>query len=322
MKLLVNGKWQSNYSDTEALRAERSRIRTQFFRSWITANGSSEFKADLGRYHLYVSYACPFAHRTILVRKLKKLESMISLSVVDPDWGSPNGWIFSDSPDCTPDTVHGYDYLYQLYAHAKPDFTGKVTVPVLWDKQQQTIVNNESAEIMRMLNNEFNAFADSNVDFYPQNLRSQIDEMNTFVADHINLGVYKAGFASTQADYDAAINVLFEALNTLEKHLSNTRYLVGDRLTEADLRLFVTLVRFDVAYYGALNCNLHRLVDYPNLWDYTRHLYHLPGIAETVKFDHIKRHYYDTHEGVINRRIIPKGPVLDWNSVLTCTELH
>jgi putative glutathione S-transferase len=160
MKLLVNGKWQSNYSDTEALRAERSRIRTQFFRSWITANGSSEFKADLGRYHLYVSYACPFAHRTILVRKLKKLESMISLSVVDPDWGSPNGWIFSDSPDCTPDTVHGYDYLYQLYAHAKPDFTGKVTVPVLWDKQQQTIVNNESAEIMRMLNNEFNAFAE------------------------------------------------------------------------------------------------------------------------------------------------------------------
>jgi putative glutathione S-transferase len=314
MKLLVNGKWQSNYSDSEALRTERERIRTQFFRSWITADGSSGFKAEPGRYHLYVSYACPFAHRTMLVRNLKKLESIISLSVVDPDWGNPNGWIFNDSPDCTLDTVNGYDYLYQVYTHAKPDFTGKVTVPVLWDKQQQTIVNYESAEIMRMLNNDFNAFADSDVDFYPPELRPQIDEMNAFVADCINSGVYKAGFASTQAAYDTAIDELFEALNTLENYLSKTRYLVGDRLSEADLRLFVTLVRFDVAYYGALKCNLYRLIEYPNLWNYTRHLYHLPGVAETVKFDHIKRHYYDTHEGVINRRIIPKGPILDWEN--------
>lgn len=308
MKLLINGVWHSNFQLSEG-----EKIQKGAFRSHVSADGDSGFKAEPNRYHLYVSFACPFAHRTILVHRLNQLQDVISMSVLSPDWGSPHGWVFGGWSDATPDTVNGCDYLHQVYVQAKPDFTGRVTVPVLWDKKLGTIVNNESAEIMRMLNNEFNAFVDTNVDFYPQALRTEIDEMNAFVADCINLGVYNAGFSKTQAEYDAAVEVLFQALDTLEVRLSNTRYLVGDRLTEADLRLFVTLVRFDVAYYGALNCNLHRLVDYPNLWDYTRYLYHLPGIAETVKFDHIKRHYYDTYEGVIDRRIIPKGPILDWN---------
>lgn len=313
MKALINGVWHSNHPDSPALRAERERIRSQFFRSWITANGSSGFKAEPDRYHLYVSYACPFAHRTILVRKLKKLEFVISMSVLNPDWGSPQGWVFGGWSDATKDTVNGRDYLYQVYLQAKPDFTGKVTVPVLWDKQQGTIVNYESAEIMRMLNNEFHAYGDATIDLYPSDLRAQIDEVNAFVAFRVNNGVYNAGFASTQEKYDVAINVLFDALDTLEARLSNRQFLVGDRLTEADLRLFVTLVRFDTVYYNSLNCNVHQLVDYPNLWDYTRRIYQLPGVAETVKFDHIKRHYYDTHEGLINRRIIPKGPILNFS---------
>jgi glutathionyl-hydroquinone reductase len=313
MKALINGVWHSSYSDSPALRTERERIRSQFFRSWVTADGSSGFKAERDRYHLYVSYACPFAHRTILVRKLKQLESAISMSVLNPDWGSPEGWVFGGWSDTTLDTVNGHDYLYQVYLQAKPNFTGKVTVPVLWDKQQGTIVNYESAEIMRMLNNEFDAFADATIDLYPLELRTEIDQINAFIADRVNNGVYSAGFASTQEAYDAAINRLFDALDELETRLSNHSFLVGDRLTEADLRLFVTLVRFDAVYYGALNCNVRRLVDYPNLWHYTRRIYQLPGVAETVKFDHIKRHYYDTHEGLINRRIIPKGPTVDFS---------
>jgi putative glutathione S-transferase len=313
MKLLINGVWHPDHPDSDELRAERARVTERFFHSYVTADGSSGFKAEPGRYHLYVSYACPWAHRTILFRKLKKLEDVISMSVVDPDWGGSNGWVFSNGNDCTPDTVNGYDYLYQVYTQAKPDFTGKVTVPVLWDKHRGTIVNNESSEIIRMLNSEFDAFGDAMVDFYPQELQTEIDEINAFVLNRINMGVYKAGFASSQAAYDTAVDVLFDALDTLEVRLSGKRYLVGDRLTEADLRLFVTLVRFDAVYYGALNCNLRRLVDYPNLWDYTRRLYHLPGIADTVKLDHIKRHYYDTHEGLINRRIVPKGPVINFD---------
>jgi putative glutathione S-transferase len=234
------------------------------------------------------------------------------MSVVDPDWGGLNGWVFGNGSDCIPDTVNGYDYLYQVYTQAKPDYTGKVTVPVLWDKHLGTIVNNESSEIIRMLNSEFDAFSDATVDFYPQELRAEIDEINAFVLDRVNMGVYKAGFASDQAAYEQAVDILFDALDSLEVRLSGNRYLVGDQLTEADLRLFVTLVRFDAVYYGALNCNLRRLVDYPNLWEYTRRLYHIPGVADTVKLDHIKRHYYDTHEGLINRRIVPKGPVIDF----------
>jgi putative glutathione S-transferase len=317
MKVLINGIWYPNHSDGAELRAERDRIRTQFFRSWVTADGSSGFKAEPNRYHLYVSYACPFAHRTILARRLKKLDNVISMSVLNPDWGSPQGWVFGGWSESTLDNVNGHQYLYQVYQQAKPDFTGKVTVPVLWDKKLKTIVNYESAEIMRMLNNEFNAFGDATVDLYPQELRADIDEVNAFVAERVNNGVYNTGFASTQSKYDLAIDVLFDALDTLEARVSNRQFLVGDHLTEADLRLFVTLVRFDVAYYSVLNCNVRRLIDYPNLWNYIRRIYHLPSIAETVKLDHIKRHYFDTHEGTINRRIVPKGPTVDFSLPLS-----
>lgn len=306
MKLLIDGIW---HADVPLL--EGDSIQKGAFRSRISADGASDFQAEPDRYHLYVSFACPFAHRTILVRQLKGLNDVISMSVLSPDWGSSNGWVFGGWSDTTPDPVNGYDALHQVYTKAKPDFTGRVTVPVLWDKKLGTIVNNESAEIMRMLNSEFNAFVKADIDFYPIALQTKIDEMNAFVA-RVNVGVYNAGFAKSQAEYDAALDMLFEALDMLEVRLTQTPYLIGNRLTEADLRLFVTLVRFDIAYYGALNCNLQRLVDYPNLWNYTRSLYHLAGVTETVKFDHIKRHYYDTYEGVINRRIIPRGPILDW----------
>jgi glutathionyl-hydroquinone reductase len=308
MKLLVNGVWHSDFQPLEG-----ERIQTGSFREIISADGSSGFKAESNRYHLYVSFACPFAHRTILARKLKQLESVISMSVLSPDWGDPNGWIFGNWNDTTPDTINGCDYLHQVYVKAKSDFTGRVTVPVLWDKQTGTIVNNESADILRMLATEFDAFGNARLNLCPQKLLVEIDDINAFVSDRINIGVYKVGFASSQADYDAAIEQLFDALDILETRLSGKQYLVGDSLTEADIRLFVTLVRFDVAYYGALNCNLRHLTDYPNLWNYTRHIYHLPNVAETVKFDHIKRHYYDTYEGVINRRIIPTGPILNWS---------
>ena len=308
MKLLINGIWHSN-----ALLQESDSIEKGTFRSFVSADGSSGFKAEPSRYHLYVSFACPFAHRTILVHKLKKLEDVVSMSVLSPDWGDLNGWIFGGWNDATPDLVNGCFALHQIYTKAKSDFTGRVTVPVLWDKKLSTIVNNESAEIMRMLNNEFKAFTTADINFYPVALQTEIDLMNTFVVNRINVGVYNAGFAKTQADYDVAINVLFEALDELDIRLLSTPYLLGEQLTEADLRLFVTLVRFDVVYYGALKCNLRRLVDYPNLWDYTRRIYNLSGVAETVKFDHIKRHYYDTYEGVIDRRIIPRGPILDWS---------
>jgi putative glutathione S-transferase len=308
MKLLVDGVWHSGF---QPLKGER--IPAGSFRNFISADGSSGFKAQPDRYHLYVSYACPFAHRTILARKLKGLENVISISVLSPDWGDPNGWIFGNWKDTTPDTINGFDYLHQVYTKAKPDFTGRVTVPVLWDKKTGTIVNNESADILRMLVTEFDAFGNASLDLYPQDLRAEIDEINAFVSDRINIGVYKVGFASSQADYDGAIDPLFEALDTLETQLSGKQYLVGDRFTQADIRLFVTLVRFDAAYYGALNCNLRHLTDYPNLWNYTRHIYHLPDVADTVKFDHIKRHYFNTYEGVINRRIIPRGPIVDFD---------
>ncbi|UBF28933.1 glutathione S-transferase C-terminal domain-containing protein [Kovacikia minuta CCNUW1] len=312
MKLLINGIWHSSHPDSAQLQTERNRVRTQFFRNWITADASSGYKAEPDRYHLYVSYACPYAHRAILIRKLKKLENIISMSVLSPDWGSPQGWTFASWTDATTDDVNGHDYLYQVYQQAKPDFTGKVTVPVLWDKQKGTIVNYESAEILRMLNCEFNTFGDATIDFYPKDLREEIDQLNDFIGDRISDGVYHAGFASSQEAYDSAVERLFNALNTLEQSLEHKPYLTGDRLTEADLRLFTTLVRFDAVYYTALHCNLQRLADYPNLWNYTRRIYHLPGVAETVKFDHIKRHYFDTYEGIINRRIIPKGPQIDF----------
>lgn len=308
MKLLIKGVWHF-----DAQMSQTDSIQSGSFRSRISADSASSFQAEPGRYHLYTSFACPFAHRTILVRQLKQLNDVVSMSVLSPDWGSPEGWIFGGWHDATPDTVNGCDALHQVYVKAKSDFTGRVTVPVLWDKKLGTIVNNESAEIMRMLNTEFNAFTKSDLDLYPIALQTEIDAMNAFLANRINVGVYNVGFAKSQTQYEVAIDILFEALEQLETRLAKTQYLVGEQLTEADLRLFVTLVRFDVAYYGALNCNLRRLMDYPNLWSYTRKIYHLPGVAETVRFDHIKRHYYDTYEGVIDRRIVPRGPLIDFS---------
>jgi putative glutathione S-transferase len=314
IKQLVNGKWCSQVCDREIAGAARSQTG---FRHWVTADGSSGFKAEPGRYHLYVSYACPFAHRTLIFRKLKKLEDVISISVLDPYWGRPEGWTFSDCDGCTADTAGGFDYLHQLYTKANPHYTGKVTVPLLWDKDQGTAVNNESADIIRMLNREFDAFGDATVDFYPAHLRREIDEVNRFVQRYVNTGVYRAGFAATQAIYDKAVGELFQAFDQLEHRLSQRCYLVGDWITEADWRLFTTLIRFDTVYYGALNCNLRRLVDYPNLWRYTQALYHTPGVTETVHFDHIKRHYYDHYTGIINRTIIPHGPALDFSAGAT-----
>lgn len=310
IKRLVHGIWHPQVSDRIALAASRSETR---FRNWITADGSSGFKAQPNRYHLYVSYACPFAHRTLIFRKLKNLEDVVSISVLDPYWGRPEGWIFGDCDGCTADAVNRFHCLHQVYTKAEPHYTGKVTVPLLWDKAQHTAVNNESADIIRMFNGEFGAFGDATVDFCPEHLRHQIDDANRFVQRYVNTGVYRVGFARTQAIYDSAVDELFQALDELEVRLSHQRYLIGDRITEADWRLFPTLVRFDNVYYGALNCNLRRLIDYPNLWRYTRELYHVPGVAETVRFDHIKRHYYDHYTGIINRTIVPKGPMLDFS---------
>ena len=307
MKAMVDGIWHTDAQPTPEWRAAAERAR---FSGRISADGSSGFAAEPGRYHLYISYACPFAHRTLLARRLLGLEGAISLSVLDPDWSGPDGWVFNDGPLATPDHVNGCATLPEVYRLADPRFTGKVTVPVLWDRARGTIVNNESAEIMRMLATEFRAIGRPEVDLYPEPLRAEIDRLNAFVGPRINGGVYRAGFAATQEAYDAAVLDLFAALDVLEEQLSGRQYLAGERLTEADLRLFPTLIRFDVAYYGALRCNLRRLVEYPCLFAYTRRLYHLPGIAETVRLDHVKRHYWDDH-AMINRRIVPIGPTLD-----------
>jgi putative glutathione S-transferase len=307
MKAMVEGVWRTDAAPTPAWReaAERSR-----FRGWVRADGTSGFAAERGRYHLYVSYACPFAHRTLLARRLLGLEEAISLSVLDPDWSGPGGWVFNTGPMATPDHVNGCATLAEVYRKASPRFTGKITVPALWDRTRGTIVNNESAEILRMLATEFHAVGATALDLYPEPLRVEIDRINAFIGPQINGGTYRAGFAATQQAYDAAVLDLFAALDLLEERLAARRYLVGERLTEADLRLFPTLIRFDVAYYGALRCNLRRLVDYPNLWAYTRRLYRVPGVAGTVQLDHVKRHYWDDHP-MINRRIVPIGPALD-----------
>ena len=309
MKAMVEGVWRTDAVPTPAYReaAERSR-----FRDWVRADGSSGFAAQPGRYHLYVCYACPFAHRTLLGRALMGLEEVVSISVLDPDWGGPMGWVFGAPPAATPDHANGLASLPEVYRKANPRFTGKVTVPALWDKERATIVNNESAEILRMIEVEFGAFATHDAELYPEGLRAEIDEVNAFVGPRVNGGVYRAGFASTQEAYDAAVIDLFAALDALETRLATRRFVVGERLTEADLRLFPTLIRFDIAYYGALRCNLRRLVDYPHLLAYTKRIFAIPGVAATVKLDHVKRHYWDDHE-MINRRIVPVGPTLDFD---------
>ena len=309
MGLLIDGVWRDKWYDT----GDSGKFKRQdsAFRDWVTADDSSGFPAEAGRYHLYVSLACPWAHRTLIFRKLKKLEDAISVSVVHWHMGE-EGWSFETAPGATGDGLYGFRQLHQLYTKAKPDYTGRVTVPVLWDSQRETIVSNESAEIIRMLNSEFDAFGDARLDFYPEDLRAEIDAINQRVYDTVNNGVYKAGFATKQDAYEEAFDALFESLDWLEERLATRRYLCGDRLTEADWRLFTTLVRFDPVYHGHFKCNRQRLVEFPNLWAYTRDLYQTPGVAETVNLEHIKQHYYGSHATVNPTGIVPKGPEIDY----------
>lgn len=317
MGLLHDGKWVDQWYDTKSTGGNFIRTVTQF-RNWITADGEAGptgtggFKAESGRYHLYISLACPWASRTLMMRKLKGLEDHISLSVVHPLM-LENGWTFEEGPGVIGDSILGSKYLYQVYLKADPNYTGRVTVPVLWDKKTNTIVNNESAEIMRMFNSAFNELTGNYDDYYPADLQADIDSMNDFVYPNINNGVYKAGFATDQAVYEREVQVLFAALDKLEELLSKQTYLVRDVFTEADIRLFTTLVRFDSVYYGHFKCNIKALADFPNLWAYTKRIYNLPGIAETVDFDHIKRHYYGSHKTINPTGIVPVGPELDWN---------
>ena len=316
MGLLVEGKWVDQWYDTKSTGGKFVRTVTQF-RNWITPDGHAGptghggFKAESGRYHLYISLACPWASRTLIMRKLKGLENHISISIVHPLM-LENGWTFSDAPGVIKDSLFNSDYLYQVYLKADPNYSGRVTVPVLWDKQTNTIVNNESAEIMRMFNSAFNDITGNYDDYYPEHLQSEIDAMNDFVYPNINNGVYKAGFSTNQAVYEKEVTKLFAALDKLEEQLANQQFLVGNQLTEADIRLFTTLVRFDAVYFGHFKCNIKALVDYPNLWDYTKRLYNHAGIAETVDFDHIKQHYYGSHKTINPTGIVPVGPDLNW----------
>ena len=292
---------------------------TSGFRNWIMPDGSSGptgeggFAAEPGRYHLYVSYACPWAHRTLIFRALKGLEKAISVSVVHPLMPAQS-WVFGEYPGATQDQINGASTLAEIYQIADAGFTGLVTVPVLWDKQRKTIVNNESSDIIRMLNSAFNdcAGVDAKVDFYPQPLREKIDAINEVVYHNVNNGVYRAGFATTQEAYEQGFDQLFAALDELEIRLASQRYLVGEKITEADWRLFVTLVRFDAVYVGHFKCNKKRLVDYPNLWGYVRELYQVPSVRQTVHMDHIKCHYYASHKTINPTGIVPKGPEIDF----------
>ncbi|MEL6882157.1 MAG: glutathione S-transferase family protein [Cyanobacteria bacterium J06607_10] len=318
MGLLVDGRWQDQWYDTKSTGGKFERKSSQF-RSWITPDGTpgptgeGGFAAEADRYHLYISYACPWAHRTMIFRTLKGLESMISFSSVDWFMGD-RGWTFKSDEQVVNDPLFDFDYAHELYTRADKGYTGRVTVPILWDKQTDTIVSNESSEIIRMLNSAFDGIGAKAGDYYPKALRDNIDEINDRIYHTVNNGVYKCGFATTQAAYEEALYPLFESLDWLEEKLSNQRYLLGDELTEADWRLFTTLVRFDPVYVGHFKCNVRRIVDYPNLWGYVRELYQMPGIADTVNFSHIKQHYYKSHETINPTRIVPAGPQIDFTS--------
>lgn len=315
MGFLADGLWHNEWYDTASTGGSFVRNDAQF-RNWITHDGTAGptgddgFMAEAGRYHLYVSLACPWANRTLILRALKGLEDAISLSVVNPDMGE-NGWTFAPGPGVIADPVGHAKYMYEVYLRAKPDYSGRVTVPVLWDKKRDTIVSNESADIIRMLNAAFDGIATKDGDYAPAALLAEIDTINAFTYDAINNGVYKAGFATEQDVYETEVHALFTALDRLEVKLGQQRYLVGDQITEADWRLFTTLIRFDAVYYGHFKCNLKRLTDYENLWSYTRELYQWPDVAETVNFDHIKQHYYRSHDTINPNRIVPAGPILD-----------
>ncbi len=317
MGRLMNGEWRDEWYDTESTGGRFEREATRF-RRWITADGTpvdgvdgGSFKAEYGRYHLYVAYACPWAHRTLIFRALKNLGDVISVSSVAPHM-LENGWEFKSGTEYA-DPLYGSSYLYEIYTRADPGYTGRVTTPVLWDKQEQTIVNNESSEIIRMLNSAFEKYSNDQRDFFPQSLQAQIEEINAYVYNKINNGVYKAGFATTQSAYEESAVALFEALDRIEELLREQRYLTGGRLTEADWRLFTTLVRFDAVYYTHFKCNRRRIQDYPNLFNYTLDLYQHPGVAETVDFEHIKQHYYYSHRTINPHHIVPIGPEQDFD---------
>ena len=315
MGLLIDGVWHDQWYDTKSSKGRFRRQQSQF-RNWITPDGApgpsgeGGFAAEADRYHLYISHACPWAHRTLIFRRLKGLEEMISLSVVHWHMGD-QGWTFEEGDGVIADTVNGARYLHQVYTAANPRYSGRVTVPVLWDKKRGTIVSNESSEIIRMFNNAFDGIGAREGDYYPQALAAEIDAINARVYDTVNNGVYKAGFATTQDAYEEAVYPLFETLDWLDARLSERRYLLGDSVTEADWRLFTTLIRFDAVYVGHFKCNLRRIADYPHLSGYLRELYQWPGVAETVHFDHIKKHYYGSHETVNPSGIVPAGPVLN-----------
>lgn len=309
MGLLVDGKWQDKWYDTSKNGGKFERQASQF-RSTISTEQGAEFPVESGRYHLYVSLACPWAHRALIFRKLKGLESHIDVSVVSPDM-LDKGWEFDEYPGATGDKLYGFDYAHQLYTKVKPDITSRVTVPILWDKKTQSIVNNESAEIIRIFNTSFNELTRNDDDYYPEALREEIDAINDMVYHNINNGVYKSGFATTQDAYEEAVEALFNALNTIEERLGKQRYLVGSTLTEADWRLFTTLIRFDPVYHGHFKCNIKQIADYPNLFGYMKELYQHPGIAQTVNFDHIKRHYYYSHTMINPTQVVPVGPQQD-----------
>ena len=317
MGQLVDGVWQDVWYPTAATGGAFVR-KPSTFRNWITADGaagpsgSGGFKAESGRYHLYVSHACPWAHRTLIFRALKGLAPHVSLSVVHPDMLS-DGWTFAtDFPGATGDTLFGLPFARDIYLRADPHMSGRVTVPILWDKAKGTIVSNESSEIIRMFNVAFDSITGNTADFWPEDLRDAIDPVNARIYDTLNNGVYRCGFATTQAAYDAAVGPLFDTLDWLEARLAAHRYLLGDRVTEADWRLFTTLIRFDTVYHGHFKCNRARIVDYPNLWAYTRELYQWPGVAETIHLDHITRHYHYSHDTINPHRIVPTGPRLDY----------
>lgn len=316
MGLLVEGKWQNEWYDTKSSGGRFER-KAPSFRNWVTKDGCagpsgiSGFKAEPNRYHLYVSLACPWAHRTIIYRKLKGLEGMISMSVVNAFMGD-EGWTFAEGEGVVADPILNAVNVHELYTAAQADYTGRVTVPILWDKKTNTIVSNESPEIIRMFNSAFDDVGAIAGDFSPPELLSEIDELNEFIYPTINNGVYRAGFATTQEAYDEAVVEVFDALDTLEARLESRRYLTGNTITEADWRLFTTLVRFDAVYVGHFKCNLRRIVDYPNIWGYLRDLYQVPGIEETVAMDYIKAHYYGSHETINPTRIVPAGPYIDF----------
>jgi len=319
MGMLVDGKWHDVWYDTKESQGRFVRSEAQF-RNWVTADGSagptgkSGFKAEPDRYHLYISLACPWAHRTLIFRKLKGLESMITLSAVHSFMGS-EGWTFRDGPGVIPDPINNAQRIYEVYLAADPHYSGRATVPILWDKAQHTIVSNESKEIIRMFNSAFNEVgANQDIDYYPEPLRGEIDELNDYIYPNINNGVYKSGFATTQEAYEEAVTAVFEGLDMLEERLQTRRYLTGPQITEADWRLFTTLVRFDPVYFGHFKCNVRRIVDYPNLWGYVRDLYQQPGISDTIDTEYSKAHYYGSHESINPHRIIPVGPDIDYTT--------